>query len=265
MRKPKPRTILAIVVVLFFGATIYHFACELKVLKNQNARLEEDIRKLKVTRAQSPVIEKSDENDMPTSKVYSDNGLKELDQMRMELADAVDGRKQAEAKLAEILRSTEEDILSSTLKTRVTRDEVLVTGGYRTDDGNYQFSMVSPTSEELPDGRDAIVLRPRHFAISTDAMQMLGLDSLSTNAGNVLQHGEIWSLEGFQQFLKTAKEIEGVEMLVSPKVTLLSGMEAEISVGEFHMKTTPTLVDDGKGFDIELRIEQPRESQSKDL
>ncbi len=184
----------------------------------------------------------------------------DVDSDETELAASEAARLQAEKKLDDILRPTEEDILSATVKAEVGQDEVLVTGGYKDASGLSYFAMVQPSSQNLSDGRAAILLKARQFALSDEAVAELGLSDLSTNAGNTLQHGEIWSAEGYQHFLDMVKSHAEVQTLVSPNVTTLPGMGAEIWVGEHLMSITPDLSGDNSGYDIEFRMEQPRVS-----
>jgi len=151
----------------------------------------------------------------------------------------------------------EDDILSSTLKTTVGKGEVLVTGGYQTADGYYQFPMLQP--EALQDnGRTLIRMKPTHFSIKPEVMKELGLDSLSTNAGNTLQHGEIWTSEEFRSVVKRLGRIDGVGILSAPSFTVIPGTEAEVTMDDYKLRATPSISSDGASFDIELRVEQSR-------
>jgi len=159
----------------------------------------------------------------------------------------------------ELLKPLDEDILSSTLKASVGKDEILVTGGYQTSDGKYQFAMVEPVLEHLADGSEVIQMQTRHYSITPEVMNESELNSLSTNAGNTIQHGEIWTAIDISNLHQSLVNMRGVDVVTTPQLTVVPGREAEINLGGYRMSTTPEISEDGSGFDIELRIEHPRE------
>ena len=94
--------------------------------------------------------------------------------------------------------------------------------------------------------------------MTPEVMKECGLDSLSTSAGNILQHGEIWTAEEQRSVNASIANREGVGLMSAPTVMVLPGKNAEIMVGEYRLSATPDFSEDGSGFDIELSIEQPR-------
>lgn len=167
-------------------------------------------------------------------------------------------RSKLQEELDEVLKPLREDILSSTLRTTIRQGEVLVTGGYQKADGRYQFAVVEPTLETLPTGETAIHLSTRHFSMGTDAMLAVGLDSLQTTAGNTLQHGEAWESGEMEKVTQELLAYNDVDLLTAPKALVVPGEQVEVMVGDYKMRTTPDITEDGSGFDIELRVEQSR-------
>ena len=163
--------------------------------------------------------------------------------------------------LDEVLKPLREDILSSTLRTTIRKGEVLVTGGYQTADGRFQFAIVEPTLQTMADGETAIHLAIRHLSMGAEAMLSVGLDSLQTTAGNTLQHGEAWESAEMAEVTQELLAYNDVDLLTAPQALVLPGEDAEVMVGDYRMRTTPDITVDGAGFDIELRVEQPREGE----
>ena len=169
---------------------------------------------------------------------------------------------QVQDELDTILKPLKEDVLSSTLKATVAYNEVLVTGGSMTPDGQYQYAFVEPVSEVLSDGTTAIHLKTKQLLIAPDVISKLGLDGLMTNAGNTLQHGEIWSSGELDDVNDMLGRGEGVSLVTAPQITVVPGKKTEMEIGDYQISTKAELVADGSGFDIELRMEQPRFSET---
>lgn len=167
-----------------------------------------------------------------------------------------------QGELAELRKPFGEDILSSTLKTRVGKGEVLVTGGYQTADGRFQYTMVKPEWVQSGDGSKAIRLVSRQFALTREAVQELNLDSLITRAGNTLQHGEVWSAEALVNFLGSVHNNKGIDVMTAPTIIAPPDEKADIGTSDYRLSITPRMSDDGSGFDMELRVEQSREPKA---
>jgi len=165
-----------------------------------------------------------------------------------------------EERLQELLKPTREDIVSSTLRTSMSTNEGLLTGGYQTADGRYQFTSIEPHIDQLPDGRAGIRLRARQYSLPPEAVGQMRLDSLRTGAGNTLQHGELWAAKDLARLAETLGTDGRGDMMTSPAITVLPGQEAQIAIGQYRLSTTPKLSVDGSHVEIELRVEQPRES-----
>ena len=185
----------------------------------------------------------------------------ELRRMRLALAKVQEEEKMLQEQIDDLNKPLEKDILSSTLKTTVGKGEILVTGGYQNAEGNFQYAMVEPVMEQLPDGRKAIRIKSLQYSMSPEVMKEFGLDTLSTNARNTLQHGEIWSADELSSLNERIADNQSIGIMSSPQVTVLPGRKAEIRIGEYRMSTTPGISEDGSGFDIELRVEQPRDPE----
>jgi len=160
--------------------------------------------------------------------------------------------------LDEIVKPFDADILSSALRSNVAHGEVLVTGGYQTSDGNYQYAFVEPKTTLLPDGSTAILHKTQHFSIAPEILSEFGLDTLITNAGNTLQHGEIWTSTELREIILLLKDNSGVSSITIPDLTAAPGRKEKIMVGDYQLTTRSQILEDGSGFDIEFRVEQAR-------
>lgn len=98
---------------------------------------------------------------------------------------------------------------SSAIQAVLAQGEGVVTGGYRLPDGRRLFAFVQP---EL-DGGGNIDALAQVVALSDATAQALGLDTLSTNADNTLQHGEIWEDGEFADVFTKMRNLGGYEVL----------------------------------------------------
>ena len=156
-----------------------------------------------------------------------------------------------ESQLAELSQPLNEETRSATVETRVGPEETLVTGGYRTPDGDTHFLFLRPTPEVLPDGRIAVKLAGNEIALTPEQLKGSDLESLATNASNTLQHGEAWQNDETDRVLGSLRETGVVSM---PSVITMPGHEAEIQVENgVRFRATPDLLDDGS-FHLRLHM-----------
>jgi type II secretory pathway component GspD/PulD (secretin) len=82
------------------------------------------------------------------------------------------------------------------------------------------------------------------------------LDALNTTAANTLQHGQVWADGESAAALHTLSQAGGADVLAAPRIMLLPGKEGAINIDDkMRLKATPTLAADGKGLEMELRLE----------
>ena len=160
-----------------------------------------------------------------------------------------------ESQLAEFTKPFESDIRSATVDTEVLADETLVTGGYKTPDGNTNFLFLRPERTVLDDGRVAVKLSSTVIALSDEHLKGSGVEDLATNASNTLQHGEAWKNTEAESILTDLQETGMVGM---PSILALPGQAAQINIqDDLQYKVTPEFLDNGKDFQIRLRMEHP--------
>lgn len=126
-------------------------------------------------------------------------------------------------------------LLSSTLKVATKPGEVIVTGGSRTADGKRMFAFVDPRGRPLANARGTQVeIGAKLIAVPEEFVKELGLDNLLTGAANTLQHGEVWTAEDVARVMERFKNnaLPSVDILSTPKVTVLAGNAAELHVGQ---------------------------------
>ncbi len=259
MKKDILKSILGLILATVAVVIIYNRSEEIASLKDQNEKLRKLLdSKTDVVLTKHNLNEGNSEPNLVTQLSEENERLnEELRRMRRALAKVQEEEKMLQEEMVDLNKPFEEDILSSTLKTTVGNGEILVTGGYQNADGNFQYAMVEPVMDQLPDGRKAIRIKSHQFSMSPEVMTEFGLDTLSTNARNTLQHGEIWSADEFSSLNQRIPDNQGIEIIAAPQITVLPDRKGEISTGEYRMSTTAGISEDGSGFDIELRIEQP--------
>lgn len=175
----------------------------------------------------------------------------------------------ARAKLEKITRPLGKDILSSTVNAEIKPGETLVTGGYRTADGNYELTLITPRGITLEDGREAIEVNNKILSVGSEFVEAHGLETLATNARNTLQHAEAWMQDDVARTLAAASDAEGVGILSSPKVITLPSTSFTLSMGEkdgaqFSFEGTVARSPSGS-FAIQARVERtPKAEQIGD-
>lgn len=179
----------------------------------------------------------------------------ELNRTKSELA-------QAQAELSSLKRPLEEDVVSSSLSAELKPGEVLVTGGFQTADGAVQLTFVEPVVLRGANGKDQVTFSTRQVAIDAALVDELGVSSLQTTAGNVLQHGEAWSAEDYREFMSEVSQHLRTVVLTSPKITTGLGQDAKVEVGDYRVHLSADGAATGDGLNVQLRVEMPREIES---
>ena len=72
-------------------------------------------------------------------------------------------------------------------------DESLVTGGYKTANGNYEMTIITLRRVQREDGREMIEIKSKIFSVTQEFVAENDLESITTNARNTLQHAEAWN------------------------------------------------------------------------
>jgi hypothetical protein len=166
--------------------------------------------------------------------------------------------KQTKEQLAELRRPMEEDLMSSALKAELKSGEVVVTGGYRLPDGKRLYAFAQPVVETV-DGESVVKIGLRIFKM-TDAMgSSVGLDTLSTNAANTLQHGEVWVADEYADVVQKLERKPGMEgVTFSQDMAIVPGTSGIIETDTLKIRVTPTLTGGRDQMAMELRLEQPQ-------
>lgn len=185
----------------------------------------------------------------------------DIERLRREL-------KSATAQLERITRPLGQDVLSSTVNAEINPGETLVTGGYMTADGNYELTLLTPRSIVLDDGREAIEIGANILSVGSAFAEAHGLETLTTNARNTLQHVESWMHDDVTETLRAANDAEGVALISSPKVVALSSTSFTVSIGEvdgaqFSIEGSATKNPSGS-FSIQSRVERTPATEGAD-
>jgi hypothetical protein len=195
--------------------------------------------------------------------VVADSRLAELAAenaaLRARLADAETDRTATRDKLAELRRPMTVDLISSTLRATVQPGESVVTGGSVMPNGKRIFAFATPVQDHYQ-GQEAVKIGTRFIALSDDDAKAIGLDQLATSAANTLQHGEVWANGEMDAAFETMQASKTAKTLSLPTVFVVPGREASVNFGQeagemLQLKVTPSLAPDGKGIELELRME----------
>jgi hypothetical protein len=164
---------------------------------------------------------------------------------------------QTKEQLAELRRPMDADIMSSALRAELKSGEVIVTGGYRLPDGRRLYAFAQPIVTRV-DGEDRVTIQGRLLSLTEESGKTVGLDNLSTNAANTLQHGEVWVADEQQDVLGKLSEDPTADLLTMPGVTVKAGGSTTIEIGDIKLRVTPALSGDQGAMNMELRLEQPQ-------
>lgn len=188
----------------------------------------------------------------------SDPEREEIKSLRRELETT-------RAQLEKITRPLQQDVLSSTVNAEINPGETLVTGGYKTADGNYELTLLTPRSVTLEDGREAIEVDGKVLSVGSEFAEAHGLETLATNAKNTLQHAEAWKQDDVAKTFAAGRDAEGVGMMSAPKVTVLPSTPFTLSIGEkngaqFSIEGTVARSPNGS-YAIQSRIERTSKAE----
>lgn len=169
----------------------------------------------------------------------------------------------AKAELDHLNRPLNEDMLSSTVKAEISPGDTLVSGGYKKEDGNYEITLITPSSVTLSDGTEGIEIQSKVITSGADFVNENGLESLATNAKNTLQHGESWTDEEVRSKITSAFNYKGLELmsfsiLVRPSETFGRSITNRDG-SQFAIRGKVAKNADGK-FSIQSRIERTPET-----
>jgi hypothetical protein len=190
----------------------------------------------------------------PVTSVY-DFREKEIKDLRREL-------EATKSELEILSRPLTQDMLSSAVNAEIAPGDTLVTGGYKTADGNYEITFLTPRNVTRSDGGEGIEIQSRVLSVGPEFVDKSGMGTLATNAGNTLQHGESWKDDDVKTTFTSASQNSGVNVMTAPKFTTSSSASSpfDIVIGEedgpqFSIKGTVEKNSNGN-FSIKSRVER---------
>jgi hypothetical protein len=187
------------------------------------------------------------------------DSLEDVESLKSEL-------KAAKAELEMLSRPLTENMLSSTVNAEISPGDTLVTGGYKTADGNYEMTFITPRSVTLSDGSEGIEIRSQVLSVGPEFVEKNGMETLATNAGNTLQHGESWKQDDVRATFTSAGQNSVANMMTTPGIITSSSSTFDIVIGEeggprFSIKGTVEKNSNGN-FSIKSRVERTLGSES---
>jgi hypothetical protein len=187
----------------------------------------------------------------------------EVRKLREELDAARGSLEQNERTLARTTRELERlrrpldvDMASATLRASLAPGEGVVTGGYRLPDGTRLFAFVE--TDARADG--GIGVASRFFSVPEELVQALGLQTLSTEAANTLQHGEVWVRDELDLVAGALAQTPSARLLTTGDTSIQPGSPGEVTFpsrpGDPPLSLNVNAVFDAQNnLDLELRIE----------
>ena len=163
---------------------------------------------------------------------------------------------QTTKELERLRRPLDVDMASATLRASLAPGEGVVTGGYRLPDGGRLFAFVE--TDALPDG--GIGVTSRLYAVPEELVQALGLQTLSTEAANTLQHGEVWVRDELDHVAGTLEQTPGTRLVSAGIASLQPGKPGDVPLpvapGDSPISINVNAAyDDQRNLDLELRVE----------
>ena len=105
-----------------------------------------------------------------------------------------------------------EDPLSSSVTAKIQAGESLVTGGYKTANGNYELTIITPRIMLSKDGGEMIEIKTKIFSVAQEFVAANDLESITTDARNTFQHAEAWNSAAVTETLEATKSSEGATL-----------------------------------------------------
>ncbi len=164
--------------------------------------------------------------------------------------------------LERLRRPLDVDMASATLRANLAPGEGVVTGGYRLPDGTRLFAFVETDAR----AEGGIGVESRFFAVPEELVQPLGLQTLSTEAANTLQHGEVWIRDELREITGVLAQMPGARLLASGDTAIQPGQPGELALpsrpGDPPLSLNVNAIyDERRNLDLELRVESaPAES-----
>ncbi len=180
----------------------------------------------------------------------------ELDAARGSLEESELTLERTARELDRLRRPLDVDMASATLRASLAPGEGVVTGGYRLPDGTRLFAFVETGSRA--DG--GIGVASRFFSIPEELVQALGLQTLSTEAANTLQHGEVWVRDEIRGVAAALEQTPSVRLLTAGDTAIQPGRPGEVTFpanpGDPPLSLNVNAVfDPDNNLDLELRVE----------
>jgi Flp pilus assembly secretin CpaC len=151
------------------------------------------------------------------------------------------------------------------VQTTVPPQQTLVTGGWKLPSGNHALFFIEPVVGDADSGSPGqIMVQTRVVELSEEALSRHGLTGLKSDAAET--GGQLLLTDAQQrQMLGALEREEGVNILAAPRLSTLSGRQAQIKVVNVHMTPAgesfetgpildlvPTVAADGRSVDMRL-------------
>ncbi len=176
----------------------------------------------------------------------SDNGKNpEINELRKQLNEVT-------GKIERFSGPLNENILSSSVRIPFKEGDVIATGGYLTENGDYEFTFISPERLRFPGApENAFRLNSETYSIHPDAISELKLNELATSARNTVDHAEIWDIDTLVKFDQLSSQLEGTNFRDVSNLVTIKNEDFFLHIG----------ARDGGSFEINGRISDSEDGE----
>ena len=249
----RPGFLIPLVIVL--TAVILFQGYRLRRLQQENGGLQKEIANLQGIEKKHAAAQGSPGPEELESLRQSKSELQRLRGqfavLRTQLQDPPE-KKPEEASPAAVAVKPEPSVpvrtFTTTTHAQLKPDEIMVTGGWTTRAGRSTWIIVSP-SITGPDSAtpNVITVEQKVVEVPDQVARNLGLAELRTAQNDTTQNG-IFDGPQAEAFWKELEESEGVELLASPKISTISGRQAQVSALE-------AIIIDGQQYNVGPAVE----------
>jgi hypothetical protein len=215
-------------------------------LQEVNLSLRATVDETERTRSENEPLSKLEENSDELARLRKEHSellrlRGEISRLREQLKSQPSVAKASEKQEAPVVESPVE-IFTANLEADVSPGQTLIAGGWNTADGKKTFlfvessiidevgNLITAEQAQAKGGTAQITFQTKFAELSKESLQALGLNNLLPGK-NDSEH--FIMDEGQSRLLfKTMNDVEGADILSTPRVTTLNGRQAQVSVLE---------------------------------
>ncbi|MEP2776044.1 MAG: hypothetical protein ABJQ29_14390 [Luteolibacter sp.] len=164
-------------------------------------------------------------------------------------------RRNLEKEFDELLPAQYPNQFSSLCDVTLEPGESLILGGFKTSDGNYEFTMMTVTPYHAGNGGNQYSIRAQNMTLTPEKSAEMGFDALISPAKTRIQKSHIVNSHDFDP------SGDGVSISANPTLVTNANSPASITIGNAEgahvISTFVTPQGDGESIRLRTRIESP--------